>query len=166
MRSKFGCRLCDLQDSYRSRPLEKRDSLKAATLELILPSRSLAVVLGTLEFQPALGVQPLNRMDLRPVAFPCGMKLPASSRAQGSLQMELHRAGPEQNLGKTPALAEVLLRLASKLPFQALEVVATEDVADGFGVGPFCPTSAGDGALSTQGSDLGVTNPASISFCL
>ena len=80
--------------------------------------------------------------------------------------MDLQRVGLEGYLGKTPALAEVLLRLASKLPFQALEVIATEDVADGFGVGPFCPTSAGDGALSTQGSDLGVTNPASISFCL
>ena len=121
--SKFHCRLCNLQDSHRSRPLEEHISLKATQFQMshaahtpflvvIFSSRSPAVVLQTVEFQPALGLQRLNRMDLGSVAIPHGMKLPASSRARGRLQMELHSRGLEGSLGKTEGLAEVFFCLS------------------------------------------------------
>ena len=130
--SKFHCRLCNLQDSHRSRPLEEHISLKATQFQMlqvshtpflvvILSSRSPAVVLQTVEFQPALGLQRLNRMDLGSVAIPHGMKLPASL-ACGRLQMELHLRGLKGYLGKTHPVADVLFCLvASKLRYQSLK---------------------------------------------
>ena len=153
-RSKFYCPFCDLQDSHRSRPLEEHSSLKAtqsqvaltACVALTLSSRSLHLVLWTLEFQP----QRLNQMDLRSatVAIPHGMKLPASL-ACGRLQMELHLRGLKGYLGKTHPVADVLFCLvASKLRYQSLKKrIATKDVAHAIGVGPVCPTSASGGVL-------------------
>ena len=50
--------------------------------------------------------------SLHPMAVKTGVKLPASSRARGRLQMELHSRGLEGSLGKTEGLAEVFFCLS------------------------------------------------------
>ena len=87
-------------------------------------------------------------VDMKPVAF------------------ESHAPVVERmDQGRTAGYIETLVVWArsSKLPCEAF---GQKDFADLFGVGPFRPTSASNGVLSTQGTDLGVRDPLSVSFCL
>ena len=117
--SKFHCRLCNLQDCHRSRPLETTISLNVEKdthfqLKCGADADAPFVVMAfrNHDFQPALSLQRLNRMDLHPVAIPHWKKFPASSRARSRLQIELHRGGLEGYLGKTQGLAEVFFCLS------------------------------------------------------